>query len=258
MRIDLNCDMGESFGAYTIGADELLMPLVTSANIACGFHAGDPIVLDKTVALAKKMGVAIGAHPGFPDVPGFGRRNMQLSADELENAILYQVSAIAGFCQAHGVPLVHCKPHGALYNMAANNATMAHAIARGIARSSPRIIFVGLASSNVMAEAATTHGLKFAREAFADRVYNPDGSLQSRTIPGSLVTNPDQAARQAVNLANGFVIAYEGTRVPIDAQTLCLHGDNPAAVQNAQAVRRALANAGIVVKAFQDYSDDQK
>jgi UPF0271 protein len=258
MWIDLNCDMGESFGAYTIGADELMMPLVTSANIACGFHAGDPVVLDKTVALAKKFGVAIGAHPGFPDVPGFGRRNMQLSADELENAILYQVSAIAGFCQAHGVPLVHCKPHGALYNMAANNATMAHAIARGIARSSPHIIFVGLASSSVMADAATAHGLKFAREAFADRVYNPDGSLQSRAIPGSLVTNPDQAAQQAVNLANGFVIAHDGTRVPIDAQTLCLHGDNPAAVQNAQAVRRALANAGIVVRAFQNVSDNKK
>ena len=250
MRIDLNCDMGESFGAYTIGADEAMMPLITSANIACGFHAGDPVVLNQTVALAKQHGVAIGAHPGFPDLLGFGRRNMQLSADELQNAVLYQIAAIAGFCQSFGALLVHVKAHGALYNLAANDAAMANAIARGIGRFSQQLVFVGLASSNVMAEAAAAQGLTFAREAFADRVYNPDGTLQSRKIPGSLMTDPDQAAKQALNIARGFVIAHDGTHVPINAQTLCLHGDNPAAVNNAQAIRRALADAGVDVKAL--------
>jgi len=248
MQIDLNCDMGESFGAYTIGADQALMPLITSANIACGFHAGDPVVLNQTVALAKQSGVAVGAHPGFPDLIGFGRRTMQLSADELENYVLYQVAALAGFCQAHAVPLVHVKAHGALYNLAANDAPTANAIARGVVRFSKQLVFVGLASSRVMAEAAESLGLKFAREAFADRVYNPDGTLQSRKIAGALITDPAQAAKQAVEIAHGFVIAHDGTRVPIQAQTLCLHGDNPAAINNAQAIRRAFADANIPVK----------
>jgi UPF0271 protein len=248
MQMDLNCDMGESFGAYTIGADQAMMPLVTSANIACGFHAGDPVVLDQTIALAKRHGVAVGAHPGFPDLLGFGRRPMQLSADELENTVLYQVAALAGFCQAYQVPLVHVKAHGALYNMAANDATLANAIARGIARFSKHLVFVGLASSQVMAEAADSQGLKFAREAFADRVYNPDGTLQARQVAGSLITDPAQAAKQAVDIAHGFVIAHDGMRVSLNAQTVCLHGDNPAALNHAQAIRRMFAETNIKVK----------
>jgi len=250
MPIDLNCDMGESFGAYTIGADEALMPLITSANIACGFHAGDPLVLDRTVALAKRHGVAVGAHPGFPDLAGFGRRNMQLSQGEIENSVLYQIGALAAFCRAHDAPLVHVKAHGALYNMAAGDAGIAGAIARGIARFDRGLVMVGLASSRAMAEAAAAENLTFAREAFADRVYNPDGTLQARRIPGALITDPGRAANQAVDIAQGFVIAHDGTRVPIDAQTICLHGDNPAALANAQAMRRALADAGVQVKAL--------
>ncbi len=248
MRIDLNCDMGESFGAYTLGADEALMPLITSANIACGFHAGDPLVIDRTVALAERHGVAVGAHPSFPDLAGFGRRKMQLSATEIENVVLYQIGAMAAFCTAHGVALVHVKAHGALYNMAASDAAIAGAIARAIARFDRRLVMVGLASSQVIADAASEEHLAFAREAFADRAYNPDGTLQSREIPGSLITDPARAAKQAVELAQGFVVAHDGTRVLIDGQTICLHGDNPAALANAQAVRRALADAGIEVK----------
>lgn len=254
MSIDLNCDMGESFGAFRLGADEALMPLITSANIACGFHAGDPMVLDRTVALALEHGVAVGAHPGFPDLAGFGRREMRLTPAEIENAVLYQVGAIAAFCrprhrtQSSDAALVHVKTHGALYNMSAQDPAMASAIARGIARFDPRLIMVGLASSQVLADAAAAQGLVYAREAFADRIYNPDGTLQSRAVAGSLITDPARAAAQAVRIARGYVVAHDGTRVPIDAQTICLHGDNPAALQNAQAVRAALGVAGIEVK----------
>ncbi len=250
MSIDLNCDMGESFGAYTIGADEALMSSITSANIACGLHAGDPLVMDRTVALAKKHGVAVGAHPGFPDLAGFGRRNMNLTPQEIEDSILYQVGALAAFCRANGVALVHVKTHGALYNMAANNPAMAVSIARGIARFDRQLVMVGLASSEAMAHAAAGEGLPYAREAFADRVYNPDGTLQSRQIPGSLITDPNRAAQQALVITRGYVLAHDGTRVPIEAQTICLHGDNPAAPANAEAVRAALKSAGVAVKSL--------
>ncbi len=240
--------MGESFGAYTIGADEALMEFITSANIACGFHAGDPLVLDRTVALAKKHRVAVGAHPGFPDLAGFGRRNMSLAPQEIEDSVLYQIGAVAAFCRANDVPLLHVKAHGALYNMAANDAGMAVSIARGIVRFDRQLVMVGLASSQAMAQAAAGEGLPYAREAFADRIYNPDGTLQSRKIPGSLITDPQRAAQQAVDIARGFVIAHDGSKVPTEAQTICLHGDNPSALANAQAVRKALTSAGVEVK----------
>ncbi len=248
MPIDLNCDMGESFGAYTLGADEALMTFITCANVACGLHAGDPLVMDRTVALAKKHGVAVGAHPGFPDLAGFGRRNMHLTPQEIEDSVLYQIGALAAFCRANGVSLVHVKAHGALYNMAANNAAMAVSIARGIARFDRQLVMVGLASSEAMAQAAAGEGLPYAREAFADRVYNPDGTLQSRQISGSLITDPQRAAQQALDITRGYVLAHDGTRVPIRAQTICLHGDNPSAPANAQAVRTALKSAGVEVK----------
>jgi UPF0271 protein len=251
MKIDLNCDLGESFGAYTIGNDEALLPLLTSANIACGYHAGDPQVMARTVRLAAQHGVAVGAHPGFPDLAGFGRRAMQLSPEEIENCVLYQVGALAAFARAAGVPLVHVKPHGALYNLAAGDPAIAAAIARGAASFSRDLILVGLANSAAMAEAAQAAGLRFAAEAFADRVYNPDGTLQSRRIAGSLITDPARAAAQAVRIArDGLVLAHDGTHVAIHADTLCLHGDNPAALANAQAVRQALAAAGIEVQAL--------
>lgn len=245
MDLDLNCDMGESFGVYQLGADEQLMPYITSANVACGYHAGDPMVLDRTVARARRYGVAVGAHPGYPDLAGFGRRPMALTPEEVENCVLYQIGALAAFCRAHGVTLTHVKAHGALYNAAAEDVALARALARAIARFDRDLLLVGLASSAAMRAAAGEAGLAYAAEAFADRGYNPDGSLQSRRLPGSLIVDPAQAAAQAVAIAAGHVIAHDGSIVPIAAATLCLHGDNPSAAANAQAVAAALAAAGI-------------
>lgn len=251
MRIDLNCDMGESFGIYEIGADDALMPLITSANIACGFHAGDPLVTDRTVALAARSGVAMGAHPGYHDLRGFGRRPIQASPEEVEADILYQVGALAGFVQSHGASLVHVKAHGAVYNQAVGEPGLARAIVRGVARFSKELIFVGLATSQIMREAAEADGLRFAGEAFADRAYNPDGTLMSRRLAGSVLTDPEQAARQAVSIArDGVVEAHDGSRVELTAETLCLHGDNPSALDNARTIRRALEEAGVEVRSL--------
>lgn len=183
--IDLNCDMGESFGRYALGHDEAIMPFITSANIACGFHAGDPLVMAKTVALAVRHGVAVGAHPGYPDLQGFGRRSMDLSPDEVESIVLYQVGALAGFARAAGAELAHVKPHGALYNQAATDRASAQAIARDVARFSKNLILVGLAGS-VLIEAGVEAGLRVANEGFPDRAYNPDGTLTSRRMPGAV------------------------------------------------------------------------
>lgn len=248
MRVDLNCDMGESFGAYVLGADADIMPFITSANVAAGFHAGDPQVIDRTVALAVKHGVAIGAHPGFPDLVGFGRRAMSCAADEVEAMVLYQVAVVAGFAQAHGAALRHVKPHGALYNMAAQDHALALAIARGVARFGGRLILVGLSGSRAMQQAAEATGLRFVAEVFADRAYNPDGTLVSRRLPGAVHTDPAQAAAQAARMVKEhIVVAHDGTRVPIIAETVCLHGDNPAASANARAIREALEAAEIEV-----------
>ncbi|UCC62628.1 MAG: LamB/YcsF family protein [Anaerolineae bacterium] len=247
MPIDLNCDMGESFGLYRLGNDEALMPHITSANIACGFHAGDPLVMDATVRLAARHGVGVGAHPGFLDLQGFGRRSMGLSADEVEAFVLYQVAALSGFARAAGIELAHVKPHGALYNMAAQDRAMAEAIARGVARFSRDLVLVGLAGSRLVA-AGLEAGLRVAREAFADRAYNVDGSLRSRRLPGAVLESPDKAAAQAVRLArDGVVVAYSGKQVAVEADTLCIHGDTPTALEIVRAVRRELAAAGVQV-----------
>ena len=247
MKIDLNCDMGESFGRYLLGNDELMMPHITSANIACGCHAGDPLVMSRTVRLAVQFGVGVGAHPGFPDLQGFGRRSMGLSPDEIEAFVLYQVAALAGFARAEGVELTHVKPHGVLYNMAAQDRGMADAIARGVAHLNKDLVLVGLAGSRLV-EAGLEAGLRVAREAFADRAYNPDGSLRSRRLPGAVLASPDEAAAQAVRLArDGVVIAYSGEEVAVEADTLCVHGDTPSALDIVQAVRRELATAGVRV-----------
>jgi len=182
MKIDINCDMGESFGRYRLGQDEILITRITSANIACGFHAGDPIVMDKTVRLAIEHGVALGAHPSYPDLQGFGRRTMDMTPEEIEAIILYQVAALAGFVHAAGSELVHVKPHGAIYNFAAKNREAARAIASGVARYSKELILVGLAGSLLMDEAREI-GLASASEGFPERGYNPDGSLMSRRLP---------------------------------------------------------------------------
>jgi UPF0271 protein len=246
-KIDLNCDMGEGFGAYRLGNDEVLMGLVTSANIACGYHAGDPLVMDRTVRLAAQYGVGIGAHPGFPDLVGFGRRAMLLAPEEIENAVLYQVGALAVFARSAGSLLAHVKPHGALYNMAAKDIEVARAIARGVARAGEEIIVVGLAGS-VMIEAAREAGLRVAREGFADRAYEADGSLRSRKLDGALIHDPETAAERAVRIArDGVVVAYTGEGIPLRVDTLCVHGDTPGAVEIVKAIRRRLEEAGVEV-----------
>ncbi|HLB49137.1 MAG TPA: 5-oxoprolinase subunit PxpA [Anaerolineales bacterium] len=244
MMIDLNCDMGESFGRYTLGHDEAIMPLITSANIACGFHAGDPLVMARTVALAARFGVGVGAHPGCPDLQGFGRRSMDLSSDEVESIVLYQVGALAGFARAAGAELAHVKPHGALYNQAATDRVSAQAIARGVARFSKNLTLVGLAGS-VLIEAGVEAGLHVANEGFPDRAYNPDGTLMSRRMPGAVLESPEEAAAHAVRLVRDG-IAFRDSRVRVD--TLCIHGDNANAPLIAEAVRAALEANGVEVE----------
>jgi len=232
-----------------MGSDAEVLAFVTSANVACGFHAGDPEVMDRTVALAVRAKVAIGAHPGHPDLRGFGRRAMQASPEEIERDVLYQVGALQAFARAHGTRVAHVKPHGALYNQAAEDERVARAVARGVARAGPDLVLVGLASTEPMRRAAEAEGLRFAAEAFADRRYTPAGTLQPRREPGSVLTDPAQAAAQAVRLAiEGRVTATDGRDVVLRADTLCLHGDNPAAVANAAAIRRALEAAGVRVQ----------
>ncbi|MEJ5313644.1 MULTISPECIES: LamB/YcsF family protein [Anaerolinea] len=239
--MDLNCDLGESFGLYRLGNDEALLSIVTSANIACGLHAGDPLVMQRTVRMAVSKGVAIGAHPGYPDLQGFGRREMNLSAEEVEAFVLYQIGALMGFVRAEGGELVHVKPHGALYNQAAKDRALARAIVQAVKRFSRQLIVVGLAGS-VLVEEAREAGLPAAAEGFPDRAYNPDGTLKPRREPGAVLETVDAVCQQAIRLATRG--AGDGAqRVPVD--TLCIHGDGPHAVEFAAAVRDALQKAGI-------------
>jgi UPF0271 protein len=248
-RIDLNCDMGESFGAYHTGADAEVLPFVSSVNLACGFHGGDPSVMDRSVAMAVRAKVAIGAHPSHYDLRGFGRRPIKADPLEVEADVVYQVGALLAFARSHGTELVHVKPHGALYNQAAEDLELARAIARGIARVSRELRYVGLATSKAMRRAAEEERLVFAAEAFADRAYNPDGSLQSRKIDGALILDPHKAAAQALLIARERkVVAVDGKPIPLEADTLCLHGDNPSAEENAWAVRKALDESGVEVR----------
>ena len=249
--MDLNADLGESFGTWTLGDDEALVRHITSANLACGFHAGDFRVMERTVALCRRAGVAVGAQPGYPDLLGFGRRPLPFDPDEVASLVRYQVGALEAFCRAHEVPMRHVKPHGALYNQAAADPALAGAVARAVAGFSRELALYGLASSGAMAEAAADAGLRFVPEAFADRRYLADGSLQPRSEPGSLVTEPARAAAQAVLVATeGAVIAVDGTRVPLRAESICCHGDTPGAVAIAVAVRRGLEAAGVDVVAI--------
>jgi UPF0271 protein len=239
--MDLNCDLGESFGLYRLGNDETLLSIVTSANIACGLHAGDPLVMQRTVRMAVSKGVAIGAHPGYPDLQGFGRREMNLSAEEVEAFVLYQIGALMGFIRAEGGELVHVKPHGALYNQAAKDRVLARAIVQAVKRFSRQLIVVGLAGS-VLVEEAREAGLPASAEGFPDRAYNPDGTLKPRREPGAVLETVDAVCQQAIRLATRG--AGDGAqRVPVD--TLCIHGDGAHAVEFATAVRNALQKAGI-------------
>jgi UPF0271 protein len=247
--MDLNADLGESFGRWPLGDDERLVEHLTSANVACGFHAGDFTVMERTVALCCRAGVAVGAQPGYPDLLGFGRRPMAFEPDEVESMVRYQLGALEAFCRAHEVELHHVKPHGALYNQAAGDPGLAGAIARATARFSRSLPLYGLASSVAMATAAADAGLRFVPEAFADRRYLVDGSLQPRSEPGSLVTDPADAAAQAVSIATGgTVTAADGSRVRLRAETICCHGDTPGAVEIAAAVRAALETAGVEMR----------
>jgi len=246
VKIDLNCDMGESFGRYTLGNDEAIMPFISSANIACGLHAGDPLVMRQTMRLAKQYGVVVGAHPGWPDLQGFGRREMSLPSDAVEALVLYQIGALYAIARAEGVELHHVKPHGALYNQAAQDKALASALARAVKRFSVDLILVGLAGSGLV-EAGVEAGLKVSNEGFPDRNYNPDGTLMSRKLAGAVIESPEEVAANAIRLAREG-IDFSRQRIRID--TLCLHGDNPHAVQNAELVRDALEKAGIKIAAL--------
>jgi UPF0271 protein len=248
--MDLNADLGESFGRWTLGEDERLVHHITSANVACGFHAGDFRVMEATVALCRHAGVAVGAQPGYPDLLGFGRRPMPFEPDEVESLVRYQIGALEAFCRAAGVELRHVKPHGALYNQAAADPRLARAIARATAQFSRELLLFGLASSEPMAAAADEAGLRFVPEAFADRRYLPDGSLQPRSEPGSLLTDPDEAAAQALAIASGQPVeTVDGPVIALRAATICCHGDTPGAVEIAAAVRRAIEGARIDLEA---------
>jgi UPF0271 protein len=250
MRIDLNADVGESFGAYTIGNDAGLMKSVTSATIAAGFHAGDPSVLRETVRLAKSHGVAVGAHPGFPDLVGFGRREIQVTPREAEDFVLYQVAAVGGVAAAEGVHLQHVKPHGALFNMAARNAPLAAAIARAVAAFDRSLILFGLPGSELL-RAGRSLGLRIAAEAFADRAYRPDGSLAPRSEPGSVIHDVATVVARAVQMVTSRTVeATDGTMLSLEFDTMCIHGDTPGADDLAARLRAGLEAAGVAVQSF--------
>ncbi len=245
--IDLNSDLGESFGAWRTGRDADVLRFVSSANVACGFHAGDPGVMRATVAAAKAAGVAVGAHPGFPDLQGFGRRAMALSPDEIYAAALYQIGALRAFCAASGVELCHVKPHGAMYNGAARKYEEAQAVAAAVRDAGGGLILLGLAGS-AFERAARECGVPFAAEAFADRAYMPDGTLVPRSRPDAFVRDPEAAADRVVRMAReGVVEAADGTLVALRADSVCLHGDSETAVATARTLRERLEENGVVI-----------
>ena len=247
--VDLNCDMGESFGAWTLGNDAALMPFITSANVACGFHAGDPAVMKATVRAALRHNVAIGAHPGLPDLAGFGRRNMDISAEEAFDMTVYQLGALQAIAHAEGGQLHHLKPHGALYNMAATNAALAEAIAEATYKVQPELTLYGLAGSE-LTKAGEKIGLRTAHEVFADRTYQANGTLTPRRQPDALITSADAAIAQVMRLVqSGFVRPQQGPEVAIRADTVCLHGDGAHALAFAQQLNNALRDAGVRLQA---------
>ena len=250
MRVDLNCDLGESFGVYTLGHDEFVMPHVTSANLACGFHAGNPSVMRDTVGLAVEHGVAIGAHPGFSDLVGFGRRELQATPQEVEDLVAYQIGALAGVAAVEGARLRHVKPHGALYNMAARDQSLADAIARATLAVDRRLVLVGLSGSSLL-EAGRNVGLAVASEVFADRAYDADGALVPRSYHGAVLTDPAEVVARALRMVReGAVAATTGERVNLRADTICVHGDTSGAADLAGRLRSALEAAGVRVVAL--------
>ncbi len=251
--IDLNSDIGESFGAYRMGMDEAVLEVITSANVACGWHAGDPMVMHKTVALAAARGVSVGAHPGYPDLLGFGRRSLDCTLEEVRNYVIYQVGALQAFCRAAGVPLAHVKPHGALYNTAVGDQRVGRAIMEAVAAVDPALYYVALAGAGAeeVKRQATEVGIRVMFEAFPDRSYTPEGRLTPRSRPGAVIHDPEEAARRALQMArDGSVTATDGSVIPLSAQTLCVHGDNPEALALVKTIHDTLSGAGIKVRAM--------
>ncbi len=246
-RVDLNSDLGESFGRYTLGLDEKVIPLISSANVACGYHASDPVVMDRTVSLARESGVRVGAHPGFPDLLGFGRRNMNVTFAEAKAYTLYQLGALSGFCRAKGVKLQHVKPHGALYNMAAKDYTLSAAICEGIKEFDPELIVLAL-SGGQLARAAADAGLPVALEVFADRAYEEDGTLVDRKKDGAMITDEEEAIRRVVRMVKEKKVrAVTGKDIPIEADSVCVHGDGDKALAFVGRIREAFEREGIQI-----------
>ena len=247
---DLNSDLGESFGAYKIGQDDQIIPLVSSVNIACGWHAGDPLVMQKAVALAKQYGVSVGAHPGFPDLMGFGRRNMNVTPAEVKAYIQYQVGALSAFCRAAGVKLHHVKPHGAMYNMAGADGRLARAVAEAVAEIDDSLILLALSGSE-MIRAADAVGLPSASEVFADRAYEEDGSLRARSKPDAVIHDEAECAARVLRMVTeGKVTAVTGRDIDIRADSICVHGDSPEALLFVRRIRETLKNGGVTIKPF--------
>jgi len=249
-QIDLNSDVGESYGAYTIGLDEEVIPLISSANIACGFHAGDPSVMRRTIAIAKDHGVALGAHPGFPDLLGFGRRNMDATMEEIRDYITYQIGALQGFAVSQGMKLQHVKAHGALYNMAAQDMRIAEAITESVSRLDKDLILVMLPGpkKDEVQEIGKRYGIRVSFEFFADRGYKSDGTLVSRREPGAIIHDHQFAADRALKMVTeGTIASMDGTEIKVASDTICVHGDNPAAVRLIKQIRERLLSSGVAI-----------
>ena len=244
-KIDFNCDMGESFGMYKMGLDEEVIKYITSANIACGFHAGDPMWMRHTVKLAEEQGVAVGAHPSYPDLAGFGRRNMAMTPDEAKNDVVYQIGALAAFTDSKR--LQHVKPHGAMYNQAVNDEALARAICEAVLEVDPEMILVALAGSPWIA-VAVEMGVRVAREIFADRALNPDGTLVSRSKPGAVIHDTGEVVERSIRMVTeGKALAVTGEQMEVQADSLCLHGDTPGAVEMARALKEGLESSGVEI-----------
>jgi UPF0271 protein len=248
-KIDINCDLGESYGEFRVGNDAKIMPYITSANVACGFHAGDPITMAQAINLAKKHNVAVGAHPGYPDLLGFGRREMQLTPDEVKNYMIYQVSALQGFAKTANVSLQHVKPHGALYNTAAKDEKLSRAIVEAVEKLDNSLIIFA-STNSVLAKVAAKRGLRVAYEFFADRAYNSDGSLVSRKQSNAIIQEPKRIVERVVNaVKEGTVLTADGETIDIGlVHTVCVHGDSPAAVKLVEVLKKGLVKANIMVK----------
>lgn len=250
MQIDLNCDLGEAFGNYSFGGDKDIIPLITSANIACGFHAGDENVMNETIQLAKENNVGIGAHPGLPDLQGFGRRKMDIKPKEIYNLVVYQLGALNGFCKIHGTRINHVKPHGALYNMGAKNKEIAQAIAQAVYDFDKSLVLVGLSNTLLISEAEAL-GLRTASEVFADRRYVDDGQLVSRQESDATITNTDEALQQVLKMVTeNKVVSKNGKEIDLQADTICVHGDGAHALDFVTQIRKKLTKEGIDIQSL--------